>query len=148
MIACSSQQQPVASVNGKNITTADFQKRVKFSRAQLNSQLSQLQAQRETFASDPQLAFITQQIDQNISSIQSQLSGPTTLGRQVLDSMVEDELVRQEAAKRSIKASPEEIQTNIEHSYNFYPRSAHADGCPDRLRPLRSLRPHLSPRRR
>lgn len=113
-------QQPVASVNGKNITTADFQKRVKFSRTQLNSQLTQLQGQRETFASDPQLAFITQQIDQNISSIQSQLSNPTTLGRQVLDSMVEDVLVRQEAAKRGIKALPEEIQTNIEHSYNFY----------------------------
>jgi len=113
-------QQPVASVNGKNITTADFQKRVKFSRAQLNSQLSQLEAQRATFASDPQLSFITQQIDQNISSIQSQLSNPTTLGRQVLDSLVEDELVRQEAAKRNITASPEEIQTNIEHSYNFF----------------------------
>jgi uncharacterized protein HemX len=63
-------QQPVASVNGKNITTADFQKRVKFSTAQLNSQLSQLQSQRETFASDPQLSFLTQQIDQNISNIQ------------------------------------------------------------------------------
>jgi hypothetical protein len=113
-------QQPVASVNGTNITTADFQKRVRFSRAQLNSQLSQLEAQRETFASDPQLSFITQQIDQNISSIQSQLSSPTTLGRQVLDSMVESELVRQEAAKRNIKVSPEEIQTNIEHSYNFF----------------------------
>ena len=113
-------QQPVASVNGKNITAADFQKRVKFSRAQLNSQLSQLEAQRATFASDPQLSFITQQIDQNISSIQSQLSNPTTLGRQVLDSLVEDELVRQEAAKRNIKALPEEIQTNIEHSYNFF----------------------------
>jgi hypothetical protein len=114
------QQQPVASVNGKNITTADFQKRVKFSRAQLTSQLNQLEAQRATFASDPQLSFLTQQIDQNISNIQSQLSSPTTLGRQVLDSLVEDELVRQETAKRNITASPEEIQTNIEHSYNFY----------------------------
>jgi len=114
------QQQPVASVNGKTITTADFQKRVKFSRMQLNSQLSQLEAQRATFASDPQLAFITQQIDQNITNIQSQLSNPTTLGRQVLDSMIGDELVRQEAAQRNIKVSPEEIQTDVEHSYNFY----------------------------
>jgi hypothetical protein len=114
------QQEPVASVNGTNITTADFQKRVKFSRAQLTSQLNQLEAQRATFASDPQLSFITQQIDQNISNIQSQLSSPTTLGRQVLDSLVEEELVRQETAKRNITASPEEIQTNIEHSYNFY----------------------------
>ncbi len=114
------QQQPVASVNGKIITTADFQKRVKFSSMQLNSQLSQLEAQRATFASDPQLSFITQQIDQNISNIRSQLSNPTTLGRQVLDSMIGDELVRQEAAKRNITVSPEEIQTDIEHSYNFY----------------------------
>jgi hypothetical protein len=34
--------------------------------------------------------------------------------------MIEEELVRQEAAKRGIQASPEEIQTNIEHSYNFF----------------------------
>ena len=114
------QQQPVASVNGKNITTADFQKRAKYSRMQLNSQLNQLETQRATFASDPQLSFITQQIDQNISNIQSQLSNPPVMGRGVLDSMIEEELVRQEAAKLKITASPEEIQTNIEQSYNFY----------------------------
>ena len=113
-------QQPVASVNGVNITTAEFQKRVRFARSQINSQLSQLEAQRATFASDPQLSFLTQQIDQNISSLQSQLADPTTLGRQVLDSMIDDESVRQEAAKRNITVPSEEVQTNIEHSYNFY----------------------------
>lgn len=113
-------QQPVASVNGVNTTTAEFQKRFKFARAQINSQLSQLEAQRAAFASDPQLSFLTQQIDQNISSLQSQLASPSTLGQQVLDSMINEELERQEAAKRNIKAAPEEIQTNIEHSYNFY----------------------------
>ena len=113
-------QQPVASVNGVNITTAEFQKRVRFARSQINSQLSQLEAQRATFASDPQLSFLTQQIDQNISSLQSQLADPTTLGRQVLDSMIDDESVRQEAAKRNITVPSAEVQTNIEHSYNFY----------------------------
>ena len=114
------QQQPVATVNGKNISTADFQKRVKYTSQQMLNQLNQLNAQRAQFGSDPTLSFITDQIDQQITSLQSQLSSPTTLGKNVLDTVVEEELVRQEAAKRNITASPQDVQTNIEHNFNFY----------------------------
>jgi hypothetical protein len=114
------QQQPVASVNGKIITTGDFQKRVRFQYAQINSQIAQLQSQRQLYANNPSLSFITQQIDQQLSSLQSELSSPTVVGKQVLDSMVEEELVRQEAAKRNITVAPDEVQTALEHSFNFY----------------------------
>jgi hypothetical protein len=113
-------QQPVATINGKNISVADFQKRVKYTRQQLSSQLNQLDAQRAQFGSDPSLSFITDQIDQQINSLQSQLASPTALGKNVLDTMVEEELVRQEAAKRNISASADEVQTDIEHSFDYY----------------------------
>ncbi len=113
-------QQPVATVKNTAVTTGDFQKRVRFARTQITSQLGQLQAQRAQFEADPQLAFLTQQIDQQINSLQTQLDSPATLGENVLDSMVEEELIRQETAKRGIAVSPEEVQTTLEQSFNFY----------------------------
>jgi len=114
------QQQPVAQVNGKIITTADFQKRVRYTRAHITAQVNQLQAQREQFSSDPSLSYFTQQIDQQLTSLQSQLSDPVSLGGQVINSMVDEELIRQEAAKRGITVSPEEVQTSLEHNFDFY----------------------------
>lgn len=113
-------QQPVATVKGKDITTGDFQKRVRFARTQITSQINQLQAQRAQFAADPQLAFITQQIDQQMGNLQTQLADPLSLGKQILDSMIEEELIRQESAKLGITAPAAEVQTAIEHSFDFY----------------------------
>lgn len=113
-------QQPVATVNGVNISTGDFQKRVKYELFRLNSQLADLESQKQTFGSEPTLSFFVQQIDQQIGSLQSLLSSPTMLGQRVLDGMIEDELVRQEAARRKIAASLDQVKTDIEHSFNFY----------------------------
>ena len=113
-------QQPVATVKNTPITTGDFQKRVRFTRAQITSQINQLEAQRAQFASDPQLSYFTQQIDQNLSSLQQQLATPSLLGGQVLDAMVEEELIRQEATTRGVTVASEEVQTTIEHSFDFY----------------------------
>src|SRR5512136_1776134 len=44
-------RQPVAEVNGATITTVQFQNRVRYTRAQINAQINQLQTQREQFAS-------------------------------------------------------------------------------------------------
>jgi peptidyl-prolyl cis-trans isomerase D len=113
-------QQPVATVKNTPITTGDFQKRVRFTRAQITSQINQLEAQRAQFASDPQLSYFTQQIDQRLSSLQQQLATPSLLGGQVLDAMVEEELIRQEATTRGVTVSAQEVQTTIEQSFDFY----------------------------
>jgi hypothetical protein len=110
----------VVTVNGKNISVADFQKRVRYTTQQITNQLNQLAAQREQFGSDPSLSFITDQIDQQITSLQSQLASPTTLGKNVLDTLIEEELVRQETAKHAITVSQQDVQTDIEHNFNFY----------------------------
>lgn len=82
-------RQPVATVNGQVITTGDFQKRVRFARLQITAQINQLQAQRAQFANDPQLSFITQQYDQQISSLQSELDNSASLASQVINSMLD-----------------------------------------------------------
>ena len=46
--------QPVATVKNVDITTEDFQKRVKFTRAPIISEINQLQAQPTQVEADPQ----------------------------------------------------------------------------------------------
>jgi peptidyl-prolyl cis-trans isomerase D len=114
-------RQPVADVNGTIITTAEFQSRVRYTRAQINSQISQLQAERQQFASDPSLSYFTQQIDQQLSSLQSEIADPVTLGSQVINTMVGEVLIRQEAAKRGISVPPADVRTAIEQQlFNYY----------------------------
>jgi hypothetical protein len=72
------------------------------------------------FGSDPSLSYFLQQIEQQATSLQGLLDSPTMLGQRVLDGMIEDELVRQEAAQRKIGVAPDEVQTDIEHSFDFY----------------------------
>lgn len=109
------QMRPVAQVGSANISTADFQKQVKFSRYQLIAQLSQLMA-------DP---IYSQFFGSYIQQMQAQLASPAIIGQQVLDAMIEDELVRQEAERRGITVTEQEVDKRMEEVFGFYP-----DGTP------------------
>src|SRR5690606_26375083 len=50
---------------------------------------------------------------QQISQLQATLSSPFTLGSAVIDQMINEEVIRMEAAKRGITVSPEEIEQAI-----------------------------------
>ncbi len=43
------------------------------------------------------------------------------MGQTVLDQMIDEELIRQEAAKRGITASKAEVDQAIQASYQYYP---------------------------
>jgi parvulin-like peptidyl-prolyl isomerase len=60
--------------------------------------------------------FIVEYYQQQIQQLQSQEIG---LPLQVLDDMIDDELVRQEAARRSIVVTPEELQEEIELQFGY-----------------------------
>jgi parvulin-like peptidyl-prolyl isomerase len=49
------------------------------------------------------------------------LQSPETLGQQVIDQMINEVLIRQEAAKRGITVSAEEVDQAIQGAYNFFP---------------------------
>lgn len=103
--------QPVAKVGSESITTGQFQKEVRFQRYRLIEQL-------KSMASDSMyLQFFTSYIQQ----IQSTLNSPTTLGQQVLDSLVEDSVVKQEAQKRNIAISQAEVDQSFNEAFGYFP---------------------------
>ena len=104
-------REPVAEVNGVKITTADWQERVRFARVNLYNQLSTL-AFYQQFGMD-----VSQQQNQIMSTLQL----PEVLGQQVLDEMVGEILIRQEAEKRGITVSAEEVDKMIQEAFNFFP---------------------------
>jgi parvulin-like peptidyl-prolyl isomerase len=104
-------REPVAEVNGDTITTGEWQERVRFARVNLYNQLSTL-AFYEQFGMD-----VSQQQNQIMTTLQL----PELLGQQVLDEMVDDALIRQEAEKRGITVSSEEVDKMVQEAFNFFP---------------------------
>jgi peptidyl-prolyl cis-trans isomerase D len=110
-------RQPVAVVNGERISTRDWQAQVRYNRyvlirnAQSNFQLIQL------FGNDPSTAasFANQ-----LQQIQLQLS-PETVGQQVLNTMVDNALIRQEAERRGITITEEEINKAFQEAFGYFP---------------------------
>ncbi|MBI3761026.1 MAG: peptidylprolyl isomerase [Chloroflexi bacterium] len=107
-------RQPVAIVGGVSISVGDFQKQVRYSRVRLTDQYWNLRQYESFLGNNPQFQAQLQQV-------QSQLGSSFSLGRNVLDGMIEDELIRQEAAKRGIKVAPDEIDGLIRESFNYFP---------------------------
>jgi parvulin-like peptidyl-prolyl isomerase len=108
-------REPVAVVNGVKITTQQWQERVRLERINLYNQLNRYQFFQQSFGMDT-----TQQQQE----ILGQLNSTETIGQRVLDQMVDDVLVRQEAEKRGITASKEEVENLLQEAYNFYPNGS------------------------
>ncbi len=110
-------RQPVAVVNEDEISTQDFQSMVRFNRQQLvDNALNTFQFM-QMFQDSPetQASFVNQ-----ISQIQSQLS-PSLVGQQTLDQMVDDLLIRQEAQRRNITVSDDEVDQAFQEALGYFP---------------------------
>lgn len=113
---------PVATVNGVPITTADFQARVRHYRIVLQEQRDYYTALRmELDPTDPTTSFILEDLNGQIRQIDSMLSetNAVRLGKEVLDRIVQEEVIRQEAARRGIAVSQEEIDRAIEEQFGY-----------------------------
>jgi parvulin-like peptidyl-prolyl isomerase len=108
-------REPVAEVNGVKITTQQWQERVRLERVNLYNQLSRYQYFQQSFGMDT-----TQQQQQ----IMSELDSTDTIGQNVLDQMVDEVLIRQEAEKRGIKVTSEEVDKLLQEAYAFYPNGS------------------------
>ncbi|HEX8991823.1 MAG TPA: peptidylprolyl isomerase [Anaerolineales bacterium] len=125
-------QRPVAKVAGTEITVGQWQARVRMERTRLINQLTLYEQYSQYFGMD--LSSQTQQLVQ-------QLNDPTTLGQSVINQMIDDELIRDEAAKRGITVSPKQIDEAIQSSYGYFP-----NGSPTpTLTPTAVTLPTLSP---
>lgn len=109
-------REPVAEVNGETIRTGEWQERVKFQRAQMVNTYEQYVFFQQNFGMD---------YSQQLQEITFTLSAPEMVGQQVLDRMVDEVLIRQEAEKRGITVSAEEVEASIRENFSFFP-----DGTP------------------
>jgi parvulin-like peptidyl-prolyl isomerase len=110
-------RQAVAIVNGDKISTMDFQARVRYTRQGIVSRYNQYVQFAQAFGNDQS----TQQMfSDQLQQIASQLD-PIPLGQQVLDEMIGDKLVAQEATKRGITVSDVEIDKLLQDSFGYFP---------------------------
>ncbi|MFO7585351.1 MAG: SurA N-terminal domain-containing protein, partial [Anaerolineales bacterium] len=128
-------QRAVASVNGERITLREFQGRVRLERVQLTNNFMQYYQFAQMFGaddpfSDPNFGGLLQQIFM-------QLQQPQALGQQVLDGLIDDRLIRQEAKKLGIEPSAAEVDRYIQSQFGYY-----ADGAPT---PAPTLTPFVFP---
>jgi foldase protein PrsA len=109
-------QKPVAEVNGEKISIEQWQERVQLERVNLVNVYQQYQYFQQQFGMD---------VSQQIQEVENYLQSPEATGQLVLDQMVNETLILQEAEKRGISVSEEEVEQSIREIYRFFP-----DGTP------------------
>jgi parvulin-like peptidyl-prolyl isomerase len=96
----------LAAVGEDKIVTRDYWKRVYLQQNQLQNQLTQLVNLERQFGGQ---GYFTSQISQ----IEATLNSPFSLGVQVLDDMIEEAIVSQEAETRDISVSDAEVDEAV-----------------------------------
>lgn len=114
--------KPVAKVGETEILLKDFEPRVRLERQNLLNQSLQLQQYVQMFGSaETASQFFGYDVSSQIQKISAQLNSPVAIGESVLTQMVDEEIIRQEAAKRGITVSEEELQKSVEEFFDYFP---------------------------
>lgn len=104
--------QPVAEVNGEEISTREFQARVVLQRNQILRQYVEYLQYQQVFGLDTSA---------QLQQIESSLNNPTVVGQQVLDDMIRNVLIRQETERRGITLSDAEVETFKQGQFGYFP---------------------------
>jgi hypothetical protein len=113
--------RPVAKVNAVEINTQAYQARVRYQRILIREQVGVYTDYLDKIGTDETFQSLIQQFEATKASLENQLSPDMILlfGKQVLDQMVEEEFVRQEAAARGLTVSAAEIDQQVEQSLGY-----------------------------
>jgi len=103
---------PIATVNGTPISVRDYQVATRYQSTSLMGQLNQL----STYLTDPSYAFLKDYFQQQQTQIVTEM---LSLPRNTLETLIDNELVSQEAARRKITASQDEIDQEIEQAIGY-----------------------------
>jgi parvulin-like peptidyl-prolyl isomerase len=108
---------PVATVNGVPIRTDTYQRWVQYRRYDLRTSLARIRSQLAQL--DPNNAD-QQTLYAMLSQQQQELQNRAmSLTMTTLDELIDAELIRQEAARRGLTVTPEEVSTEIEHLFGY-----------------------------
>ncbi len=102
------QIRPVAKVDGQAITARDFENNVRYQRYNIVNQIVQFKQYGDYFQS-------------YVTSYQSYLDNSETLGQDVLDRMVDNLVVAQEAKAENVTVSEAEVDAALQAAFDFYP---------------------------
>jgi len=105
----------VATVGDATITVREFESYVQYSRAQMLNQSFQY------YTFHQQFGEFGGNFLQTAQSLATQLMQPTTFGRDVLDEMIDNLIIREEAAKQGITVSQAEIDEAVQTAFGFFP---------------------------
>ncbi len=105
------QNDTIATVNGDKIIVRDYQARLRYDVANQLAQLQQYQQVMNQVTNDPTMQQLAQYYQQQYQQQETALlSMPNT----TLENMIDDVLVKQEAVKRGITVSQQEIDQEVE----------------------------------
>lgn len=116
-------RQAVANVNGDTITVGEFERRVRLERTLLNEQLTNAYYTYLSFGaseSDAQQALTQNSYTSNIIS---EMQVPDQLGNRVLNDMIDDTLIRQQAEALGVSVSDEKVQERIQQFFGYDPNA-------------------------
>jgi parvulin-like peptidyl-prolyl isomerase len=111
----------VAVVNGEKISVNEFRAYTKYYRYQLIQNAQYTYQIASMFGSDPSSL---QSFGSQLVNISGELDA-NRAGQSALDQMVADKLVRQEAKKRGITVSPDEVEKRMQEAFRYF-----ANGTP------------------
>jgi parvulin-like peptidyl-prolyl isomerase len=115
-------RESVATVGEARITTAEFQSRVRFTRMQLGSELQYMYQQQQMLdPTNQDSQFLLEYLQGQLRDLESQLGAENAviIGDQALEQLIQEELVRQEAQRRGISVSAEDVEVAIEQYFGY-----------------------------
>lgn len=115
------ERRPVAVVNGEPIRSSFFKEQARYVRYVMVRNAENTYQMAQYFGQDPSMA---QNFVQQLQQAQAQLN-PSIMGNQVMDTIVDDTLIRQEAEKLGITVTEAEVEQAFQAAFGFYP-----DGTP------------------
>lgn len=121
-------RQTVLQVGDDKVSAQQFEDQAQFNGQQiLNNYYQQLQLAQMFGGDESYVQSLYQQVSAELA--------PGTLGNQTLEGMIEDLLIRQEAERRGITVSEDEIEKLIQENFRYFP-----NGTPT-VEPTQEIRP-------
>lgn len=113
------QYRQVASVNGDVIYVSEFQTQVKIQRIQaINRYMQYMQYAQMFGVQDP---LNDANFGPMLKTDANRLQSTDIMGQEVVDLLINDRLIRQEAKKRGITVSSDEVEKALQESFTFFP---------------------------